>query len=43
MASELQSFSAILGRNKNVAKEEIVTATAPPPIAVVSLVSGADT
>jgi diguanylate cyclase len=33
MASELQSFSAILGRNKNVAKEEIVTATAPPPIA----------
>ena len=33
MASELQSFSAILGRNKNVAKEENVTAMAPPPIA----------
>ena len=33
MASELQSFSSILGRNKNVAKEENVTATAPPPIA----------
>ena len=33
MASELQSFSSILGLNKNVAKEENVTATAPPPIA----------
>jgi diguanylate cyclase len=33
MASELQSFSAILGRNKNFAKEDNVTDTAPSPIA----------
>ncbi len=33
MASELQSFSFILARNKNAAKEESVTASAPPPLA----------
>jgi hypothetical protein len=33
MASELQSFSSILGANKNTDKEKSVTGSAPPPLA----------